>query len=449
MSLEETVEYIGEMVSNGELSEHYKDMALSLKRRGQIILYGPPGTGKTYTAKKFIDLCSVKDSREPRLWLYSTILHMEEPFYWYVKGSLCTTIAEDDFILIVHVSKTQNTIIGLAKVKYSKGKKFKSEDGMECYKNHFEDIYYFKPSLTTSLLAKYYKGAEDEINEASASVNAQKQANQKLISNNLKEAIIACLGEISERDKIIKMIKKIDNGSVPLQMCTFHPSFSYEDFIEGYKPIQTNEGLVAFRLEDGIFKEYCKEAEKNPGTDYYFIIDEINRGNTAKVFGEIITLLELDKRDTTLTLPQSKSKFAIPSNVYIIGTMNSADRSISSLDVALRRRFALIEIPSEPQSLGNTISYEKNGEECELQLSNLLEEINDRLKNEMGISENKFIGHGYFYQDGQEIEGPLEVRDILKFEILPILMEYCSYETNRYTEVFGYLEELCSDLTEE
>ncbi|MEO2215326.1 AAA family ATPase [Paenibacillus amylolyticus] len=449
MSLEETVEYIGEMVSEGELAEHYMDMALSLKRRGQIILYGPPGTGKTYTAKKFIELCSEKDSTKPRLWLYSTKLHMEGAVNWYVKRGLCTTIAEDDFILTVHVSDTQNSIIGLAKVKYSKGEKYKNEEGEELYKNHFEDIYYFKPSLTTSLLNKHYQGAEDEINEVCATVNSQNNADRKLVSNNLKEAIIACLNEISERDKIIEIIKNIDNEIVPLQMCTFHPSFSYEDFIEGYKPIQTNEGLVAFRLEDGIFKEYCKQAEKNPDTDYYFIIDEINRGNTAKVFGEIITLLELDKRNTTLTLPQSKTRFAIPSNLYIIGTMNSADRSISSLDVALRRRFALIEIPSEPECLHNTISYEKNGEDCKQELSSLLEEINSRLKTEMGISSNKYIGHGYFYQDGQEIEEPLELRDILKFEILPILMEYCSYETNRYTEVFGYLEELCFDLSEE
>ena len=449
MSLEETVEYICEKVSNGELSEYYKDMALSLKRRGQIILYGPPGTGKTYTAKKFVEICSVKDSKKPKLWLYSTRLHMEEPFHWYVKGSLCMNIAEDDFVLIVHVSDTQNAIIGLAEVKYSKGKKTKNKEGKELYSDHFENIYYFKPSLSTSLLNKYYKGAEDEINEVCADVTAISQADEKLVSINMKEAIISCLNEIGERDKIIEIIKNIDNEIIPLKMCTFHPSFSYEDFIEGYKPIQTNEGLVAFRLEDGIFKEYCKEAEKNPDIDYYFIIDEINRGNTAKVFGEIITLLELDKRNTRLTLPQSKSKFSIPNNLYIIGTMNSADRSISSLDVALRRRFALIEIPSEPQSLCNSINYEKNGTEYELELSKLLEEINSRLKNEMGISANKFIGHGYFYQDGQEIEEALELRDILKFEILPILMEYCSYETNRYIEIFGYLEELCSDLTEE
>lgn len=449
MSLEETVEYIGEMVSEGELEEHYMDMALSLKRRGQIILYGPPGTGKTYTAKKFIELCSEKDSTEPRLWLYCTKLHMEEPVSWYVEGGLCTKIAEDDFILIVHVSDTQNSIIGLAKVKYSKGEKYKNEKGKELYKNHFEDLYYFKPSLTTSFLNKYYQGAEDEINEVCSTVTTKNQAEEKIVSNNLKGAIIAGLNEISERDKIIEIIESIDNEIVPLQMCTFHPSFSYEDFIEGYKPIQTNEGLVAFRLEDGIFKEYCKEAEKNPDTDYYFIIDEINRGNTAKVFGEIITLLELDKRNTTLTLPQSKSKFSIPSNLYIIGTMNSADRSISSLDVALRRRFALIEIPSDPESLYNTINYEKDGTEYELELSSVLKKINSRLKNEMGISANKYIGHGYFYQDGEEIEEPLELRDILKFEILPILMEYCSYEIDRYAEVFGYLEELCSDLTEE
>src|SRR5690606_18660653 len=120
----------------------------------------------------------------------------------------------------------------------------------------------------------------------------------------------------------------------PLTRLTFHASYSYEDFIEGFRPVAAKDGNLALRLEDGIFKRVCREAQANPDKPYLVLIDEINRANVAKVLGELITLLERDKRGMRVSLPQSKESFTIPPNVYVLATMNTADRSIKLLDAA-------------------------------------------------------------------------------------------------------------------
>ena len=130
-------------------------------------------------------------------------------------------------------------------------------------------------------------------------------------------------------------VKDIDR----VMMVQFHQSYSYEDFIMGFRPSATG-----FELKKGTFYNFCKKAEIDTGNDYFFIIDEINRGNLSKIFGELFMLIENDKRGISLQLLYSDEKFAVPENVYIIGMMNTADRSLAMLDYALRRRFAFFEI---------------------------------------------------------------------------------------------------------
>ena len=144
-----------------------------------------------------------------------------------------------------------------------------------------------------------------------------------------------------------------------VRTCTFHPAYGYEDFIEGYRPSTNANGQLSFDLRPGIFKRLCKDAGKQPDKQFFLVIDEINRGDIARIFGELITLLELDKRGTELRLPVSDELFLVPKNICVIGTMNTADRSIALLDTALRRRFGFIELMPDPAGVGYSASREQ------------------------------------------------------------------------------------------
>ncbi|MGH2657914.1 MAG: McrB family protein, partial [Actinomycetota bacterium] len=201
-----------------------------------------------------------------------------------------------------------------------------------------------------------------------------------------------------------------------LNILTFHPSYSYEDFIEGFRPAPTTDNTLSLTLQDGVFKRTCRAAAADPDGKYLFLIDEINRANIAKVFGELLTLLELDKRGVPVTLPQSKQVFTIPANVYIVGTMNTADRSIKLLDTALRRRFAFVELMPDPDLLAGA----KVGN---LALDEFLEELNRRIVKTQG--REKQVGHSFLLDGNQPITDPDDFARRFRQEILPLLQEYC------------------------
>ncbi|MGH2657966.1 MAG: AAA family ATPase [Actinomycetota bacterium] len=201
-----------------------------------------------------------------------------------------------------------------------------------------------------------------------------------------------------------------------LNILTFHPSYSYEDFIEGFRPVPTPDNTLSLTLQDGVFKRICLTAAADPDSKYLFLIDEINRANIAKVFGELLTLLEMDKRGVPVTLPQSKQAFRIPANVYIVGTMNTADRSIKLLDTALRRRFAFVEFMPDPELLAGA----KVGN---LALDEFLEELNRRIVKTQG--REKQVGHSFLLEGNQPITDPDDFAGRFRQEILPLLQEYC------------------------
>jgi len=161
-------------------------------------------------------------------------------------------------------------------------------------------------------------------------------------------------------------------GKQYVRKVTFHPSYSYEEFVEGIRP-KANGQTIEYPIEAGIFKIICEDAgNDDPETKYVLLIDEINRGDISKIFGELITLIENDKRETlTLQLAYSKEDFTVPKNLFIIGTMNTADRSLTRIDTALRRRFAFYELMPKY----DIIEQEIEG----MSIKKLLKELNRRI----------------------------------------------------------------------
>src|SRR5205085_4765528 len=177
---------------------------------------------------------------------------------------------------------------------------------------------------------------------------------------------------------------------------TFHPAYGYEDFLEGFRPVLRSEQM-AFLRQDGIFKRLCQDAEKRPDERFYLIIDEINRGDIPRIFGELLTLLERDKRGEELILAASGEPFRVPPNVHVLGTMNTADRSIALLDVALRRRFGFVELMPDYGLLeGASIAG--------LPLASWLKDLNVRIRSSGGgDARNRQIGHSFFLRGGAPI----------------------------------------------
>lgn len=226
----------------------------------------------------------------------------------------------------------------------------------------------------------------------------------------------------SDRAELMKRYKELVDKK-RIFFTTFHQSMDYEEFVEGIKPETTSDNKIIYKLKDGIFKEACKSAENNK---VVLIIDEINRGNISKIFGELITLLEVDKRkgkenEIEVILPYSKEKFSVPDNLYIIGTMNTADRSISYIDYALRRRFAFISIKADKSAIEKYYNDNKNSD-CQDKAINLFNKVKELIKgniNEEFEADDIMIGHSYFMAQNFE-----ELQNKLEYEIKPLLLEY-------------------------
>lgn len=238
------------------------------------------------------------------------------------------------------------------------------------------------------------------------------------------------IGHLAELDNPIERIQEF--RAFPLvELVTFHPSYSYSDFIEGISPETDSDGNIAYNVKDGIFKNICNRALQNPQFNYVLLIDEINRGNISSIFGELFTLLEEDKRkgassELSINLPYSKDrqnnpqKLIVPQNLFLVATMNTVDKSIALIDVALRRRFDFVELLPDYEVLKEVKT------EDGIKLDQMLKSINDRitvLKNE-----HYQIGHSYFlprgFNEGNKSLTLNELRSIFTNKIIPLLQEY-------------------------
>lgn len=204
-----------------------------------------------------------------------------------------------------------------------------------------------------------------------------------------------------------------------IQMVQFHQNTSYEDFVMGYRP--TDSG---FELREGVFLKFCQEAQNHPKEPYFFLIDEINRGNLSKIFGELLMLIEKDYRNYPITLSYDGRRFSVPENLYLIGMMNTADRSLALMDYALRRRFAFFPMKPGFESEGFKTYQESLGNETLHTLIGKIKALNQTIVDDPDLGEGFQIGHSYLcgWQPGECTDEALQA--VVEFEILPTLREY-------------------------
>jgi len=404
----------------------FLEIERALKDRKQVILYGPPGTGKSY------------HSRRMALW-------------WLLRD---LEIPEDNIIRILDDNKefTKNENM-LSRSRMSNrvwmviaNPQIWSWDQLPKEKKVF-----FKhgrlqrnfPHLQVGdLVVGYESGSTKRI---SALARVTQDFSGSLDKSKAFELEYLCSIENGptfselESDPVLAKSEPIrfrNQGTLfaltelgQLTRVTFHPSYNYEDFIEGFRPVSTNDGTgLQLKLEDGIFKKVCRQAQLNPNQKYVVLVDEINRANVAKVFGELITLIEHDKRGVAVTLAQSKESFQVPENVYIIGTMNTADKSIRLLDAAFRRRFAFIELMPDPDLVaGSPVDF--------VALDDLLVELNRRIAARFG--REKQIGHSFFMVGTKPLSDVELLAQRFRLEILPVLQDYFFDDWSGLADVLG------------
>lgn len=209
----------------------------------------------------------------------------------------------------------------------------------------------------------------------------------------------------------------------------FHQNYSYEDFVIGYKP--AGDG---FELKRGIFFEFCIKALNDPDNDYFFVIDEINRGNMSKIFGELLMMIESDYRGKPVQLAYAKDTFIVPKNLYIIGMMNTADRSLAMIDYALRRRFSFVKMEPGFETAGFKKYLKKNP--IFNDLAKKIIELNEKIANDSALGQGFCIGHSYLCNPESSI------KSIVKYDLIPLIEEYWFDNESEQKQHIATLEEL-------
>ncbi|MGV8088104.1 MAG: McrB family protein [Methanomicrobiales archaeon] len=401
--------FLHDKPTNKQIFKKTNKISESFKTKKQVILYGPPGTGKTYSSviKAHEIIFGNKDDtityrilqdklrKQPKstidlsqlTWIQAIILAFDEINKEKLQvDEIKNSKIIQDFISYKNSQYISNTIWALLQEESKLDSitvKLKNKSGREYFDKDTESNWY----LTE-------KGKEFQ---------------QNLI-NDLQESP--------------------ETSDSQFSFITFHQSFSYEDFVEGIRPElnHADESSIVYRVKDGIFKEICKKALKDPGNNYVLVIDEINRGNISKIFGELITLLEDNKRigereEIIVRLPYSNESFGVPGNVYIIGTMNSTDKSIALVDIALRRRFHFERL---------TVDYELIQNSDAKAFLRELNSIICALKNA-----DYEIGHYYFMNIPVNDPGNQELKQVFSNQILPLLEEYFFNDWEALATILG------------
>lgn len=370
------------------------------------IIFGPPGTGKTYSLqKKYFDKFTIKETAVTREQYLEQIV---ADLNWWQVISIAVLdigVAKVDDIFDHEFVKIKASLSSSKTIRPTIWGQLQSHTVLDCpnvnVSNRSEPLYFNK-------------------NQAS-----EWTIDNELVKQYYPEAIELLASSKNYTPKIGSTIKNYE-------FITFHQSFSYEDFIEGIKPkMDDGDTDIVYEIKDGVFKKLCLKAEADPTNPYALFIDEINRGNVSAIFGELITLIEDDKRlgaenELRVKLPYSKKDFAVPSNLYIIGTMNTADRSVEALDTALRRRFCFEEL------LPNT-SLLQDRKFNDFNLQEVLKTINDRI--EALLDRDHTIGHSYFLKVASNDTKALQ--SVFENNIVPLLQEYFYHDYEKIALVLG------------
>jgi 5-methylcytosine-specific restriction protein B len=397
-----TVEQLFEDDSNNKMTAKADYSILSSSKN--VIIYGPPGTGKTFYLKDnlfpvFSDTSAVQTKDEFGRSLIGDLAWWEVIAIVLLQSDRNMSLQE----LYIHPLLT-------TKAELSSGKTPKHTIRARI-QQHCVDV-----SIKHKLEPQVFR--KDE--------NALWSVDQAIL---LKES-----PELNSKASAYRDFKPVQKTSHRYVFTTFHQSMGYEDFIEGIKPVVDEEtGQVIYEVVDGIFLDIARKATKDPDNNYALFIDEINRGNVSSIFGELITLIEDDKRkgeinELSCVLTYSKKEFSVPSNLYIIGTMNTADRSVEALDTALRRRFSFKELTSQSSKL-NTLKA------INVDLPKMLDAINLRI--EYLLDKDHRIGHAYFMGIAEASDQELELKKVFSRKILPLLNEFFYAQPHKTGLVLG------------
>jgi 5-methylcytosine-specific restriction enzyme B len=230
-----------------------------------------------------------------------------------------------------------------------------------------------------------------------------------------------------------------------VQLVQFHQSYAYEDFIQGWRP----NGSGGFTLRNGVFHEFCRRAQSRPSEPHVFVIDEINRGNLSKVFGELLLLIEADKRGPDFAIPltyaeSASDTFYVPDNVFIIGLMNTADRSLAMVDYALRRRFAFVTLKPafESPDFRRTLLERRVDPVIIDRIVERVSEVNERIASDhKNLGPGFAIGHSYFCPVNEVTDSQSWYADVVRDEIAPLLDEYWFDDSTTVTECLKILSD--------
>lgn len=420
---------------NEQIQEYNIDnKSLKFEQPKNQILYGPPGTGKTYSVRQYItDIVGQNpglktDNEEQK------INNAVKDLTWYSAIALSMYRNGKNNKYKVPNLQHQKIIKAFAATKESKKIKATLWFQMQSHTSESSE------NVNNSTKHPPYLFDKTENSEWYLT-----ETGIKFVEENLSEQLEFLNAKNSSR-KIEDFYKFI----------TFHQSYSYEEFVEGIKPSINNDEdntTISYEYNRGIFKEICQQANSDPENNYLLIIDEINRGNISKIFGELITLIESDKRvipngerifentkiqneELVVTLPYTKSKFGVPSNLYILGTMNTSDRSIASIDIALRRRFKFVEMMPRPEKL-----VDKNKQPLmvsDINLQNLLKIINERIS--YILDRDHQIGHSYFMN--WKNYDMTTLKNVWFDEIMPLLNEYFYADWDKLQAILGKANEI-------